>query len=140
MEKTGNTIRLNEQEFNKLIEESVKQVLSEGKFGDFAKKVGKGVGTAALCGALGAGSLYCLDKGLENQERYEQQLNKDARMQLPPMEDEVSQWLEDHNLEDTPKNREYAWDYLRDVSNHKNESKSHDRISQIIREEISKVL
>lgn len=41
-----------------------------------------GVGKAATIGALGAGSLmggaYCLDKWLENQERYEQSINKAA--------------------------------------------------------------
>ena len=41
-----------------------------------------GVGKAATIGALGAGSLmggaYCLDKGLESQERYEQYINQEA--------------------------------------------------------------
>ena len=43
MEKKNNTIRLTEEEFNTLIEEAVMQVINEGKFGDFARKVGKGL-------------------------------------------------------------------------------------------------
>ena len=50
MEKQKNTIRLTESEFHALIEESVKQVLAEGKFGDYMKKIGKAAGKAALYG------------------------------------------------------------------------------------------
>ena len=134
MEKNNNTIRLTEQEFNKLISEAVMQVINEGKFGNFAKKVGKGLGKAALYGALGAGSLYALDKGMENQEKYEQSLNKQGMEMQGPNKEDVAQWLEDHQMSDTPQNREMAWQYLT------NESKANNRLAQIIREEINKVL
>lgn len=129
MENKNNVIRLNEQQFNALIEDAVIQVLNEG-FGDIAKKVGKGAGKAALYGALGAGSLFCLDKGLENQENYEQELNRQAIELQAPSEDEVSQWIEDHEMSDTPQNREIAWEYLNNQTQDKNESKYSDRIAQ----------
>jgi hypothetical protein len=138
MEKNNNVIRLTEQEFNALIQEAVTQVLNEGKFGDIAKNVGKGLGKTALYGALGAGLLYGANKGLENQERYAQELNKQGLEMQGPSNDEVSQWITDHGMEDTPQNREVAWEYINKQM--QNESKQSDRLAQIIREEISKVL
>lgn len=136
MESKENVIRLTEQEFNQLIEEAVKQVISEGKFGNFARKVGKGIGKAALYGALGAGSLWSIDQGLQNQEKYEQEMNRQAMEMQYPTDNDVTKWIEDHKMEDTPENREYAWKELSGM----NESKKHDRLARIIREEISKVI
>lgn len=123
MERNKNIVRLNEEEFNKLIQESVIQVLNEGRFGDMAKRLGKGVGKAAIYGALGAGSLYAIDKGLQNQERYENELNKQGMEMQGPSEDEVNKFMSDNQIEDTPENREDAWEYLNNMM--KTESKKH---------------
>lgn len=112
MEKQKNTIRLTESEFHALIEESVKQVLAEGKFGDYMKKIGKAAGKAALYGALGTGALYSIDKGLENQNMYQQELNRQAKELQGPTDVDVKHWIEKSGLEDTPQNRELAWKYL----------------------------
>lgn len=133
MEKNNKIIRLTEQEFHQLVKSSVKQVLDEGKFGNAMKRIGKGVGKAALYGALGAGSLYAIDKGLENQDKYEQDLNRQAKEMQAPSQEEVGQWLLDHDMEDTPENRDWYWNYVR-------ESKQNARIGQIIRESIQKIL
>lgn len=62
-----------------------------------------GVGKAATIGALGAGSLmggaYCLDKGLENQERYEQSLNQEAQKNSIGTEPHYQKWCEEHGLD-----------------------------------------
>lgn len=138
MQKNKNTIRLTEQEFNRLVEASVMQVLNEGKFGDFAMKVGKGIGKTALYGALGLGSLYAIDKGVENQEKYQQSLNRHASAMQGPTEDAITKWIQDNDMEDTPQNREIAWGHINNML--QNESKRNNRLSQIIREEISKVI
>ena len=61
-----------------------------------------GVGKVATMGALGAGSLmggaYCLDKGLENQERYEQYLNQEAEKNSFGTEPHYQKWCEEHGL------------------------------------------
>lgn len=123
-------IRLTEAEFNQLIESSVRQVIQEGRFTDMAKKVGKGVGKAALYGALGAGSLYALDKGMENQEAYEKNINAQAASN---QNDRAAKWLEAHDMEITPQNLEMAEKAM-------NESKKKAVLSMIIKESIHKVL
>ena len=61
-----------------------------------------GVGKAATIGALGAGSLmggaYCLDKGLESQERYEQYINQEAAKNSFGTEPHYQQWCKEHGL------------------------------------------
>lgn len=61
-----------------------------------------GVGKAATIGALGASTLmggaYCLDKGLENQERYEQHLNQEAAKNSFGTEPHYQKWCEEHGL------------------------------------------
>lgn len=61
-----------------------------------------GVGKAATIGALGASTLmggaYCLDKGLENQERYEQYLNQEAEKNSFGTEPHYQKWCEEHGL------------------------------------------
>lgn len=138
MEMKDNVVRLTEQEFQELVGNAVLQVMTEGRFGKFAKKVGKGLAKGALYGALGAGSLYAIDKGLQNQEAYERELNRQAKILQGPTEDEVSRYIEDHEMEDTPQNREEVWEWLNDEL--QNESRQSRKINRIIREEISKVL
>lgn len=67
-----------------------------------------GVGKAATIGAIGAGSLmggaYCLDKGLENQERYEQHLNQEAAKNSFGTEPHYQKWCEEHGLNPNDRN------------------------------------
>ena len=151
MTNKNNTVRLTEEQLHQLIESAVVEVLNEGRFGDMAKKVGKGLAKGALYTGLTAGGLaggaYALDKGLENQERYEQQLNRDAYMMNRGNEEDVQQWLRDHNLEDNEANRRQAdkyFDGMRDdyMQNESKKSKpviSEQRLARIIRENLQKV-
>ena len=151
MANKNNTVRLTEEQLHQLIESSVIETLSEGRFGDMAKKVGKGLAKGALYTGLTAGGLaggaYALDKGLENQERYEQQLNRDAHMMNRGNEEDVQQWLRDHNLEDNEANRRQADKYFNGMRDDymQNESKkaqpviSEQRLARIIRENLQKV-
>ena len=151
MTNKKNTVRLTEEQLHQLIESAVIEVLNEGRFGDMAKKVGKGLAKGALYTGLTAGGLaggaYALDKGLENQERYEQQLNRDAYMMNRGNEEDVQQWLRDHNLEDNEANRRQADEYFDGMRDDymQNESKkakpviSEQRLARIIRENLQKV-
>ena len=151
MANKNNTVRLTEEQLHQLIESAVIETLSEGRFGDMAKKVGKGLAKGALYTGLTAGGLaggaYALDKGLENQERYEQQLNRDAYMMNRGNEEDVQQWLRDHNLEDNEANRRQADEYFNGMRDDymQNESKkakpviSEQRLARIIRENLQKV-
>ena len=151
MVNKNNTVRLTEEQLHQLIESAVIETLNEGRFGDMAKKVGKGLAKGALYTGLTAGGLaggaYALDKGLENQERYEQQLNRDAYMMNRGNEEDVQQWLRDHNLEDNEANRRQADEYfdgMRDdyMQNESKKSKpviSEKRLARIIRENLQRV-
>ena len=151
MANKNNTVRLTEEQLHQLIESAVIETLNEGRFGDMAKKVGKGLAKGALYTGLTAGGLaggaYALDKGLENQERYEQQLNRDAYMMNRGNEEDVQQWLRDHNLEDNEANRRQADEYFDGMRDDymQNESKkakpviSEQRLARIIRENLQKV-
>ena len=151
MANKNNTVRLTEEQLHQLIESAVVEVLNEGRFGDMAKKVGKGLAKGALYTGLTAGGLaggaYALDKGLENQEHYEQQLNRDAHMMNRGNEEDVQQWLRDHNLEDNESNRRQADKYFNGMRDDymQNESKkakpviSEQRLARIIRENLQKV-
>ena len=151
MANKNNTVRLTEEQLHQLIESAVIETLNEGRFGDMAKKVGKGLAKGALYTGLTAGGLaggaYALDKGLENQERYEQQLNRDAYMMNRGNEEDVQQWLRDHNLEDNEANRRQADEYFNGMRDDymQNESKkakpviSEQRLARIIRENLQRV-
>ena len=151
MVNKNNTVRLTEEQLHQLIESAVIETLNEGRFGDMVKKVGKGLAKGALYTGLTAGGLaggaYALDKGLENQERYEQQLNRDAHMINRGNEEDVQQWLRDHNLKDNEANRRQADEYFNGMRDDymKNESKkakpviSEKRLARIIRENLQRV-
>ena len=130
-------IRLTESQFNKLIEQSVIAALNEGKFSDIAGKVGKGLGKAALAGAIGAGGLYSAEAGLQSLDDYQDDLNRQGIELQGPSEQQIDRYIQDHNMQDTEDNREQARQYFIDM--YTNESKSH-KLSRIIREELSKVL
>lgn len=125
MEKRNNKIRLNEQEFKTLIEESVKRIIKEGKYG----KIGDWLAAGALGGALAAGGVGSLAQ--------KPQITKDKTEITAPVnrndDEKVTQWMVDHNIEDTPENREAVWSQMF-------ESKMNNKINKIIREEIMKVI
>lgn len=62
-----------------------------------------GIGKCATIGALGTlgtvGAGYCLDKGLENQERYEQQLNQEAEKNMYGTDFHYQKWCQEHELD-----------------------------------------
>ena len=101
------TIKITESELRSMIQKSLNENIDEAWYDDsvknVAKKVGKGIakGVAgtALAASIGAGGLYALDKGLENQERYEQHLNNQSKSMSVPTSEEVDQWCEDHNMD-----------------------------------------
>lgn len=119
MTKKDNVIRLNEAELKVLIENSVRVAIEEGRFGNMAKKVGKGIAKAGLYGALAAGSAagcgYALDKGLEQQEKYEQNINNRAHMMNLGNEMDIQDYLKERGLEDNEFNRRQAEEYYQDI-------------------------
>lgn len=119
MTKKDNVIRLNESELKVLIENSIRVAIEEGRFGNMAKKVGKGLAKAGLYGTLAAGSAagfgYALDKGLEQQERYEQNINNRAHMMNLGNEMDIQDYLKERGLEDNEFNRRQAEEYYQDI-------------------------
>ena len=103
---TKKTIKITESELRSMIQKSLNENIDEAWYDDsvknVAKKVGKGIakGVAgtALAASIGAGGLYALDKGLENQEKYEQNINNQANLMNGPTSEEVNQWCKDHNM------------------------------------------
>ena len=119
MKKNSNTIRLTEQEFNALIEESVKRVIAEGKFG----KVGDWLGAAALGGSLAAGAAGTMMQDPKQSDYY-------------PEEDNIAMVHQDDpdygDFEEVaPEDPEDAWHI---------DGVSESKIRSILRQEISKVL
>jgi hypothetical protein len=142
MKNNNKILRLNEDQFNALIEEAVVRVIEEGKWGNFSKQLGKKIGKGALYGALGAGSIGAsigaIGTGLDQHDAYNQELSTQAQEMRDthgPSEEDVIEYLQYNKMEDTPQNREIAWERMTT-----NESKINNRLSEIIREEISKVL
>ena len=111
-----NTIRLTEQEFNSLIEESVKRVIEEGKWSDL-------LATGALGAGLTAGVVGTLTQDQKQSDYY-------------PEEDNITMVSSDEpDYEDfeevAPENPEDAWNI---------NGVSESKIRDILRQEISKVL
>lgn len=114
------TIKITESELRSMIQKSLNENIDEAWYDDsvknVAKKVGKGIakGVAgtALAASIGAGGLYALDKGLENQEKYEQNINNQAKLMNGPTSEEVNQWCKDHNMnpnDPNAVNQAYEW-------------------------------
>lgn len=114
------TIKITESELRSMIQKSLNESIDEAWYDDsvknVAKKVGKGIakGVAgtALAASIGAGGLYALDKGLENQEKYEQNINNQANLMNGPTSEEVNQWCKDHNMnpnDPNAVNQAYEW-------------------------------
>ena len=120
MKRNSNTIRLTEQEFNALIEESVRRIINEGKWG----KVGDWLGAAALGGSLAAGAAGTMMQDPKQSNYYPQEDN--ITMVHPDDEDVI----DDFSIE-APEDEADAWKF---------ESKFNSRLDRIIKEEISKVL
>lgn len=151
MANKKNTVRLTEEQLRQLIENAVIETLNEGKFGDMARKAGKGLAKGLLYTGLTAGGLaggaYAVDKGLQNQEHYEQQLSRDAHRLNAGNEDDIEQFLHDHNLEDNEENRKEAEAYFDEMDSDytQNESKkespviSEQKIARIVREKLQKL-
>lgn len=147
-----NTIRLNESEFHQLIEDSVRACLNEGKVGDFLKKAGKGLKNAAIAGAVGTAGLYSLDQGIENGEKYRNNIEQQARVLNGPTDEDVKQWCIDHEMDPESEDaRNQAYEVLSGQMDstfemQANESRkarktiSEAKLSQIIRNSIHKVL
>ena len=126
------TIKITESELRSMIQKSLNESIDEAWYDDsvknVAKKVGKGIakGVAgtALAASIGAGGLYALDKGLENQEKYEQNINNQANLMNGPTSEEVNQWCKDHNMnpnDPNAVNQAYEW-----LQNEYEEKKSND--------------
>lgn len=129
------TIKITESELRSMIQKSLNESIDEAWYDDsvknVAKKVGKGIakGVAgtALAASIGAGGLYALDKGLENQEKYEQNINKQANLMNGPTSEEVNQWCKDHNMNPNDPNAvNQAYEWLQNEYEEKNSNVSNE--------------
>ena len=129
------TIKITESELRSMIQKSLNENIDEAWYDDsvknVAKKVGKGIakGVAgtALAASIGAGGLYALDKGLENQEKYEQNINNQANLMNGPTSEEVNQWCKDHNMHPNDPNAvNQAYEWLQNEYEEKNSNDSNE--------------
>ena len=129
------TIKITESELRSMIQKSLNENIDEAWYDDsvknVAKKVGKGIakGVAgtALAASIGAGGLYALDKGLENQEKYEQNINNQANLMNGPTSEEVNQWCKDHNMNPNDPNAvNQAYEWLQNEYEEKNSNDSNE--------------
>ena len=129
------TIKITESELRSMIQKSLNESIDEAWYDDsvknVAKKVGKGIakGVAgtALAASIGAGGLNALDKGLENQEKYEQNINKQAKLMNGPTSEEVNQWCKDHNMNPNDPNAvNQAYEWLQNEYEEKNSNDSNE--------------
>lgn len=151
------TIKITESELRSMIQKSLNENIDEAWYDDsvknVAKKVGKGIAKGitgtALAASIGAGGLYGLDKGLENQERYEQHLNNQANAMSGPTSEEINQWCVDHNMDPNDPNavdQAYEWldgEYKEKYSNDIYESKKsfkEDELVSLIKENVIKAI
>ena len=129
------TIKITESELRSMIQKSLNESIDEAWYDDsvknVAKKVGKGIakGVAgtALAASIGAGGLYALDKGLENQEKYEQNINNQANLMNGPTSEEVNQCCKDHNMNPNDPNAvNQAYEWLQNEYEEKNSNDSNE--------------
>ena len=129
------TIKITESKLRSMIQKSLNESIDEAWYDDsvknVAKKVGKGIakGVAgtALAASIGAGGLYALDKGLENQEKYEQNINNQANLMNGPTSEEVNQWCKDHNMNPNDPNAvNQAYEWLQNEYEEKNSNVSNE--------------
>ena len=119
---SNQNIKISQAQLKEMIMKSINENVDEAWYNnkeDFkkgAKKVGKniakGAAGTALAAGMATGGLHCLDKGLENQERYEQNLNRQAKYLGGPTNDEVKQWCIDHEMDPNDANaidQAYEW-------------------------------
>ena len=129
------TIKITESELRSMIQKSLNESIDEAWYDDsvknVAKKVGKGIakGVAgtALAASIGTGRLYARDKGLENQEKYEQNINNQANLMNGPTSEEVNQWCKDHNMNPNDPNAvNQAYEWLQNEYEEKNSNDSNE--------------
>ncbi len=96
MEIKNNVMRVNRAELNQLIETATLELMKEGKFGDIAKKVGKGIGKAALATGLAGAALYAADRGAEKNYQYGKDVNKQA---AEMSKDPQAEYLKKHGID-----------------------------------------
>lgn len=112
--KARNRYKIGKSDLRRLVEDVVNEAWYNNK-DDFYRGVGKTVTAGTLGAAALAGGAYCLDKGLENQERYEQQLNKNAAENLWGSQDHYERWCKERGLDPKDERTSYAFeDYIGD--------------------------
>ena len=117
MKRNNKTLRLTEQEFNTLIEESVKNAINEIKWGD----IGNGLAAGALGAGLTAGAVGTLTQDPKQSDYWQEE--EDIR----PLTN-----VDDYDFEtDAPEVPEDAW---------KLNGVSESKIRRIVRNELYKVL
>lgn len=108
--------RINERVLDRIISESIDEAIFTDEFKDKAKRFGKKAGKGAVKAGIGAlvtaGLMGACAKGLDNTFKYQDEVNQQAKINGLGNEKDVQQYLRDHDMEDTPSNREQAYEYF----------------------------
>ena len=127
--RVRNRYKMGKSDLRRLVEDVVNEAWYNNK-NDFYRGVGKAVTAGALGAATLAGSAYCLDKGLENQERYKQHVNKTAAENMYGSKDRYERWCDERGLDSSDENSYKMFDDF--IGNGLDESKIHYMVRRAI--------
>ena len=127
---------MKKSELKRLVEQKVDEAWYNN-LDDFYHGVGKCATIGALGTATALGGGYLMDKGLENQERYQQNLNQQAAHNSQYGEEAYTKWCDQYHMNPDDRNSlEQYNEYLEDQENEMNET----RLNRIISKAINEVL
>lgn len=102
-----------------------------------------GVGKCATIGGLGTmatlGGAYALDKGMENQEKYQQHLNQQAAHNAQYTDNAYTKWCDQYNLNPDDDNSLNQYnDYLEDQESEMNEARRYNNFIASVMQKVKK--
>lgn len=126
---------MKKSDLKRLVEERVNEAWYNNK-ADFAR----GLGKVALGAGITAGTLAAMDRGLENQEKYQQYVNQQASHNSQYGEEGYNKWCKRYHMDPNDNNSVAQYnDYLEDQKNGMNEAKLnkivHGAVKEIMNEE-----
>ena len=121
---------MKKSELKRLVEQKVDEAWYNNK-GDFARGLGKiALGTSITAGALGA-----MDRGLENQDKYQQSINQQATNSSQYGEEGYNKWCNQYHMNPNDNNSLKRYnDYLNNQDDVMNEARLNKIVHGVIKE------
>ena len=121
---------MKKSELKRLVEERVNEAWYNNK-ADFAR----GLGKVALGTAMTAGTLAAMDRGLENNYQYQQELNRQAAHNSQYGEEGYNRWCDNYHMDpDDKMSLEQYNEFLKNQEGEMNEAKLNKIVHGAIKE------